>query len=155
LLHLRFLTKPPGIAPSTLTCHSGLECRSIYRLSGWQTAATIGRTCVVVFSRAKALMTATTLPLPLPSPRSVWVFQRAWPAADQAASEQTLRERIPNSARARNDSWVFLAHAATYYAHSPSIHSAGVGFAAATAADLAEVLWDHYFSLHLGPLAWS
>jgi tetratricopeptide (TPR) repeat protein len=100
-------------------------------------------------------MTITSLPFLLPSPHARWAFEGAWHAADQALIEQTLRERIPNPARAHHDPWVFLAHAATYYAHSPTIHSPGIGFAAATAADLAELLWDHYFSLQLGPLAWS
>lgn len=100
-------------------------------------------------------MATTMLPLALPSPLSGWVFQGVWHAADQAMIERTLRDRIPNPARAHNDPWVFLTHAATYYAHSPTMHTSGIGFAAATAADLAELLWDHYFSLHLGPLAWS
>jgi hypothetical protein len=100
-------------------------------------------------------MTITSLPFLLPAPHARWAFEGTWHAVDQALIEQTLRERIPKPARAHHDPWVFLAHAATYYAHSPTIHSPGIGFAAATAADLAELLWDHYFSLQLGPLAWS
>jgi len=100
-------------------------------------------------------MPITSLPFLLPAPHAGWAFEGAWHAAGQALIEQTLRERIPNPARAHHDPWVFLAHAATYYAHSPTIHSPGIGFAAATAADLAELLWDQYFSLQLGPLAWS
>lgn len=100
-------------------------------------------------------MSIMSLPFLLPAPHAGWAFEGAWQVADQALIEQTLRERIPNPARAHHDPWVFLAHAATYYAHSPTMHSPGIGFAAATAADLAELLWDHYFSLQLGPLAWS
>jgi tetratricopeptide (TPR) repeat protein len=100
-------------------------------------------------------MTTAALPIPLSAPASGWTFEGAWRAADQALIEQTLRERIPNPARARDDPWVFLVHAATYYAHSSAYHSPNVGFIARTAGDLAELLWDHYFSLHLGPLAWS
>jgi len=100
-------------------------------------------------------MTTAVLPIPLAAPAAGWLFEGAWRAPEQARIEQSLRERIPNPVRARHDPWVFLVHAATYYAHSPAFHRVNVGFIATTADALADLLWDHYFSLHLGPLAWS
>jgi TolA-binding protein len=100
-------------------------------------------------------MTLAQLPLAVAASQAGWTFHGPWTTTDRDLVERVLRERIPNPTQAQADPWLFLAHDTAYYAHSPSIHAAGMGYCAASADDLAETLWDHYFSLRLGPLAWS
>jgi hypothetical protein len=100
-------------------------------------------------------MLLARLPITVRPPRDGWIFHGPWPTGERATIERALRERIPNPTQAQVDPWLFLTHNTTYYAHSPSIHAAGMGYSATSANDLAEVLWEHYFALRLGPLAWS
>jgi hypothetical protein len=100
-------------------------------------------------------MLTARLPITVRAPREGWIFHGSWSAAERTTVEHTLRERIPNPTQALADPWLFLAHDTAYYAHSPCIHAAGMGYCAASTDDLVEALWDHYFALRLGPLAWS
>ena len=59
---------------------------------------------------------------------------------------------MPNKTQALADPWLFLATQEGYYAHCPTIHQSGYGYCEDTAADLADTLWGHYFTLRLGPL---
>jgi len=100
------------------------------------------------------------LPAPVPSVVSGWCFTGPWTAEERAIIERILRERIPNAGRAQVDPWSFLRWQGAdsehhYYAHCPGVHPAGAGYASATAEDLADELWDYYFTLQLGPLCWS
>jgi hypothetical protein len=100
-------------------------------------------------------MTLARLPLAIAVPPTGWTFHGPWPTTDRDLIEHVLRERIPNPTQAQADPWLFLAHDTTYYAHSPAVHATGVGYGAPSADDLADLLWNHYFSLRLGPLAWA
>jgi tetratricopeptide (TPR) repeat protein len=100
-------------------------------------------------------MTLLRLPLAVAAPHTGWTFHGSWATTDRDRIERVLRERIPNPTQAQADPWLFLIHNAAYYAHSPAVHAAGVGYCAPSADDLADLLWDHYFSLRLGPLAWA
>jgi hypothetical protein len=105
-------------------------------------------------------MPITRLPARVPPASNGWRFTGPWTADERAIIEHILCERIPNVGRAQADPWSFLLWEGAesdnrYYAHCPGVHPTGVGYARATAEDLADDLWDHYFTLHLGPLGWS
>jgi hypothetical protein len=105
-------------------------------------------------------MSIRRLPTPVPAAVGGWCFTGPWTAEERVSIERILRERIPNAGQAQADSWSFLRWEgaqsdARYYAHCPGVHPAGFGYTSATAEDLADELWDYYFTLHVGPLCWS
>jgi hypothetical protein len=100
-------------------------------------------------------MKIAALPVSCEVPTSGWHFTGSWSNAEREALTRTLRDRILNPDQARNHPWLFLAHNGQRYAHCPVVHEAGTAYVTATAEDLADVLWEHYFTLRLGPLAWT
>jgi tetratricopeptide (TPR) repeat protein len=136
--------KPPTRSVSWLIDEDGLGLTRWSQAEILQSPLSIGVT-----------MTLARLPLAVATPPTGWTFHGPWATTDCDLIERVLRERIPNPTQAQADPWLFLAHDTTYYAHSPAIHAAGVGYGAPSADDLADLLWDHYFSLRLGPLAWA
>ena len=97
-------------------------------------------------------MAVTKLPSGAHSPPAGWIFQGPWAEADQQLITQTLNERVLHRAQAQADPWLFIAHPSGYYAHTPAAHAPGHGYREDTAAELADGLWGHYFTLRLGPL---
>jgi tetratricopeptide (TPR) repeat protein len=57
--------------------------------------------------------------------------------------------------QAQADPWLFVAHKGDYYAHCPTFHAPEYGYCEHDAAELADALWGHYFTLRLGPLVLS
>jgi tetratricopeptide (TPR) repeat protein len=100
-------------------------------------------------------MQVSALPLPADPPSSGWHFVGPWSDPERETLTRALRERILNPEQARAHPWLFLAQGTARYAHCPTIHPSGIGYIASDADDLADVLWEHYFTLHLGPLAWT
>lgn len=97
-------------------------------------------------------MAVTKLPSGAHSPSTGWIFQGPWAEADQQLITQTLNERVLHRTQAQADPWLFIAHPSGYYAHTPTAHAPGHGYREDTAAELADGLWGHYFTLRLGPL---
>jgi hypothetical protein len=100
-------------------------------------------------------MRIARLPITVRFPHNGWIFHGSWSTGERAAIERTLRERLlnPDPSPGR-----LLALSDPRYGllrPQPSIHAAGIGYCATSAVELTEALWDHYFALRLGPLAWS
>src|SRR5687768_14685749 len=98
--------------------------------------APANRVSVSIQSISEVVMLTARLPITVRAPREGWIFHGSWSAAERTTVEHTLRERIPNPTQALADPWLFLAHDTAYYAHSPCIHSAGMGYCAASTDDL-------------------
>jgi len=99
------------------------------------------------------------LPTSVPAVYRGWWFTGPWSTDERAVVERMLCERLPNASRAQADPWLFLRWQAAegedcYYAHCPHLHPDGFGYATTTAEDLADELWNYYFTLQLGPLRW-
>jgi tetratricopeptide (TPR) repeat protein len=97
-------------------------------------------------------MTIAKLPDGYLPPTTGWSFHGTWSETDAAHITQALRERVPNRTQALNDHWLFVAARDSYYAHCPTVHAPGYGYREDDAAELADTLWGHYFTLRLGPL---
>jgi hypothetical protein len=97
-------------------------------------------------------MTIAKLPEGYEPPATGWSFHGVWSEEDQAHITLVLYERIPNRTQALNDRWLFVTTGEGYYAHCPTVHTPGYGYREDTAAELADTLWGHYFTLRLGPL---